>query len=442
MARTDDMTTGRPSSLLIRFTLPMMAGNVFQMLYSVADGAVVGRLIGVPAFAAIGATGFTYLLLLHAVLGLVHGFGTRLAQRFGARDLSGFRRAAGTSLVLMLVFGGLLSVLGAALSRPVLALMGTPVDILDGAAQYMTILSGGMLFPTLYNLLATLLRSIGDSKTPLWAMIWSTVLNVALDIALVCVTDWGVGAVAVATVIAQAFSCLYCLAAMRKMPEFLPRRADIRINGAEARALLRLGAPGALSSVVVSLGGLVVQSVINGYGTAFVAGVALPNKLYELMALVSFGMEGAVAVFVAQNYGAVRMDRIREGVRAAQRMMILSSVLIAAALAFAGGPLMGMMISGDGADQVLGIAQNQLYVMLICLPFLYLLVTYRPAVQGMGDAKLPMISGFVELGVRLVCALLLTRIIGEWGAYLAVSAGWPVAMCVVWWAYRRRMAAV
>ncbi len=439
MAHTDDMTTGRPGQLLVRFALPMMAGNVFQMLYSVADGAVVGRLIGVRAFAAIGATGFTYLLLFHIVLGLTQGFGTRLAQRFGAGDRSAFRRAAGATTVLVLLFGAALSAAGLFLARPMLVLQGTPKDILDDAARYLQIMGGGMLLTAMYNMAANALRSIGDSRTPVFAMVISTLINVALDIALVLLTGWGVGAVAVATLIAQAVAVLCCVHALRKWPDCMPKRTDLRLDGPETAQLLRLGVPGAVRNAVASLGGLVVQSVINSYGTVFVAGVALPNKLQELMGIVSYGMEGAVAVFVAQNAGARHMDRIQEGVSAARRMMIVSSLLIAMVLAVAGGPLMALMIDGEGAEAVLAVAQKQLYVVLAGLPFLSLLVMYRAAVQGMGDAKTPMISGFVELLARLACVLLLVRVIGEWGVYMAVSVGWPVAMCVVLFAYRRKV---
>lgn len=437
MAKAYDMTSGSPVRLMVKFALPMMAGNAFQLAYGIVDAWVVGRLIGVGAFASVTATGFCYWMLFSAILGLTQGFGTLMAQRFGAKDGAGLRRAIGVSALLTTVVGVSFSLVGALCARPLMELLGTPEDILPGAALYMAVMAGGMLITAAYNLLGAILRSLGDSRTPLTAMILASIVNVALDVMLVLWTGWGIAAVAIATLLAQIVASAYCLKALLPIREARPDRSDYQFDGPMARALLRLGLPGGLRNMITASGGLVVQYAINGYGTLFVAGFGLANKLYGFMEIVGGAMDGALAVFVAQNFGARQLERIRRGVWDAGKILIVSAILITALLWAFGEQLMVQMVSGELEQirEVMRVARTQLRVMLIGLPFLYYLFMFRSALSGMGNAAAAMASGFVEMGVRLACVLVLTRFIGEWGAYLAVAAGWPVAMAQLWICY-------
>ncbi len=440
------MTEGKPLGLLVRFAIPLMMSNAFQLIYNVADGAVIGRLIGVSAFAAVSAGGFLYWFVLSTILGFAQGFGAIFAQRFGAKDEDGLRKAIVAASFLTLVLGVCFTAAGVLLARPILVLLNTPADILDDTVLYVGILLAGILVTFTYNLFGTLFRAIGDAKTPLVAMIFSCLINIALDIILVLITPWGVGAVALATVLAQLFACAFCF---RKALKFAPfREANWRkIDWPMARELLRMGGPIGLQNSVTSLGGAVVQYVVNGYGTLFVAGIAAPKKLYGIMTIIGDAIEGAIATFVAQNYGAGKLDRIKSGVLSAVKVLMISTAVIAVVLFFFGRQVLGLLISGDTAEvgAVLDVAVRQLNIMLLLLPFLFLLTSFRASIQGMGNSLIPMLSGFAELIVRSSSALFLPALIGEWGVYFAESLGWPV-LCIglgitLVAVYRRRAAA-
>ncbi len=439
MPKQTDMTEGRPLGLLIGFALPLSASSALQLLYNLADAAVVGRLIGVSAFAAVGAAGFFYWMLFSTMLGLTHGFGTIMAQRFGARDGEGLRRAFASALLLSLGLGALFSLVSMALTAPLLRLLRTPAEILPDTAAYLRVMLGGLSVTFAYNLLGAAFRAVGDSRTPLAALILACTLNIALDVLLVRATALGVTAVALSTVLAQCVACGWCAVKLRRIEALRLGRADIRLDRAATRALLRLGAPMGARNCVISLGGLAIQFAVNGYGTVVIAGVAAAKRLYGLIEIFGGGFEGAIATFTAQNYGAQKAARIREGVRQARDLLLLGACIAIALLIPLGRSVLSLFI--DPADPhaaaVLDAATGQLYAMLALLPGLYLLLMYRAALQGIGNAWAPMASGFVELGMRLLAVLLLPPLLGVPGAYLAEAAGWPVAAALVMLVFHR-----
>jgi putative MATE family efflux protein len=425
-SQTLDMTSGPPLRLLTRFAVPLMLGSAFQLLYTLADGAVVGRLIGVGAFAAVGASSFAHWLVLSAILGLTQGFGVRLAQRFGARDAVGLRAAYRAAVGLAVLLGVALSVAGPLLTRPVLALLHTPPDILEDASAYFSLLTAGLAFSFLYNAFGSALRALGNSRAPLMAMVLSSVLNVGLDLCFVGGLHMGVAGAALATVLAQGAAVGICWARLRGV-EILRGEGGPWFAKGELGPLMRLGGPAALRNAVTAAGGLVMQAVVNGYGAIFIAGVAAAWKLYGLLEVIGGGYEGAVATFVAQNHGAKRQDRVRQGVARARTVLLAASVVSAAAVVLLGQRLLGLLLAGEDAPAALAVGQNQLTAMAAFLPTLYLLLLYRAALQGSGDALRPMVSGFVELAVRVAGILILPRWLGHWGVYWAEVAGWPVA---------------
>lgn len=437
MARTYDMTVGKPTALLARLALPMMMANICQLLYTVADSAVVGRLIGVSAFASVGAAGFYYWLIFDMVLGLTQGFGTVLAQRFGAKDAPGLRRGIAMAGLLSISIGAVFSLFGVLFARPLLALLNTPQDILPGTAMYLHYMLGGMIITFIYNLLSTILRSLGDSRTPLIAVVLASILNITLDILLVTLTPLGIAGVAIATLVSQVAACLWCLRKLSAIPDVRLTRADFFFDRNTLKALARLGVPMGLRNFIISLGGLFIQYYVNGYGTLFVAGVAATKRIYSLMEIVGGAIEGAVAVYVAQNFGARRMDRVRLGVRVARRILLVSSCAIALIVVVFGRQLVGLFLSPESADfaEVARVAQNQLLAMAIGLPSLYMLLMYRSSLQGMGNALMPTLSGFIELAMRVLSVLLLPALIGEWGVFVAEVLGWPVAALQLFIAY-------
>ena len=383
---TKNMTEGNPLPLIVSFALPLMVGNIFQQMYTVVDTMVVGKTLQVSALAALGAADWLNWLVLGVVCGLAQGFGIPIAQQFGARQYEALKKAVGCSAVLSLISAVVLLIVGQLLILPVLRLLNTPEEILPGSALYLRIMFGGIPVVLFYNLLAAILRSLGDSKTPLSAMIVASITNIVLDLLFVPVFGWGIAGAAIATVIAQGVSGLYCLQQLRRVSILKMEPSHFRLNWTLARQLLGLGLPVAAQNGIIAVGGMLIQSVVNGFGVVFIAGYTAANKMYGIleMAAVSFG--SAMMTYVGQNLGAGKLDRIRRGVRVSTVVCIGISCVICAAMLLLGRFILSGFISGspDTAAQALDIAYEYLAVMSLCLPVLYILYVVRAAILGVG----------------------------------------------------------
>ena len=444
MARTErirNMTEGSPLRLLFSFSLPLMAGNVFQQLYTVVDTAVVGQVVGVNALAALGAADWINWMVLSVIIGLTQGFSILMAQNFGAGDHRELSRSIGASLSLCAVSAGLILIISEALAKPALLILNTPEDVLGGALLYLRIIFGGIPVIAAYNFLSSVLRALGDSKTPLYAMIVASLTNVALDLLFVMGFHWGVAGAAAATVIAQGVSCVYAYLNVRKISIIQLQKGDLKLTRQMTAALLKLGSPVATQNGIISVGGMVVQSVINRYGMLFIAGFTATNKLYGILEIAATSYGYAVTSYVGQNLGAGLLQRIKKGLRCAALVALVTSVLIAAAMVFFGKGFLGLFISGTPGEvsASMAIAYKYLFLMSICLPILYMLHIYRSALMGLGDTVVPMISGFVEMVLRIGVALLLPLIMGQDGIYYAEVAAWTGAAVLLVSAYYVRM---
>lgn len=437
MQSSRSMTTGRPLGLLLRFALPLMLGNTFQLIYTIADSAVVGRLIGVNAFAAVGAAGTIYWLAVNVILGLNQGFGTHIAQKFGEANPEKLKSSFSMTLFLTLVMGAALSVTALLLTRPMLRLLNTPPELLEDAAAYLQILFAGLIVTFFFNSFAAAFRAVGNSRIPFYALILSCILNIALDVLLVLWTDLGVAAVAAATILAQLLSGLFCLYHLRKITAFHLRPRDLKPKLSVLKELLILGGPVGFRDLVIACGGILVQYFINGYGAIFIAGVATAKKMHDLMGIIGGALDGAIATFVAQNYGARDMRRIRRGVRCAFWLMTGSVLLVIVLLLLFGRQVMGLLFTGDAAQvrAVLQIAEEQLRIFLLFLPGLYYLYLFRSSLQGLGNSVMPMVSGFIEFAVRIAGILILPLFLGKWGVYLPEAVAWPIAALQLFIAY-------
>lgn len=442
--RTRNMTVGSPARLLVSFALPLMAGNVFQQLYTVVDTAVVGRVVGVDALAAVGAADWFNWMVLSILFGFTQGFSILMAQHFGAGDHRELSRAVGLSLTLTAVIAGVSLAVGELAAEPVLALLNTPEDIRPTAILYLRIVFGGIPVIAGYNFLASILRALGDSKTPLYAMIVASLLNVGLDLLFVMVFGWGVAGAAVATVLAQVVSGVLCYRSVRRITVIHLEKGDLRPTRERTLALLKLGFPVALQNWIISVGGMIVQSVINRYGMLFIAGFTATNKLYGLLEIAASSYGFALTSYVGQNLGAGLLGRIRKGVRAGVWISLVTSAAIGAALVLFGRPLLLLFISGtpETIAQVLAIAYRYLCFMAIPLPVLYMLYVYRSSLMGLGDTVVPMASGFVEMAMRLGVALFLPLALGQEGIYFAEPAAWTGAAVLLTAAYYLRMGAL
>ena len=423
--KTRDMTQGSPVRLILATAMPLMLGNVFQQLYTLVDASVVGRGIGLEALAALGSADWFNWLFMSVALGFAQGFAIPIAQAFGAKDFDELRSYAGSALSLGLAVAALITALALASIGPVLGWMGTPDAVRPMAEGYLRVLFAGLPVVMAYNLLAGMLRSLGDSRSPLAAMTLASLLNIALDMLFVLGFGWGVESAAAATVIAQAASCVYCLLRLRGVDFMRLRREELRPDGRRWARLMRLGAPVSAQNAVIAVGGMIVQSVVNGMGVAFIAGYTATNKLYGLLEIAAVSYGYAISTYAGQNLGAGRLDRIRGGARAGLASGIATALAIALVMLGFGRYIVGMFIDRSAmADEALGYALEFLRIMACCLPILYVLYVYRSTLQGMGNTLMPMLSGLAEFAMRTGAALLLPGLIGHSGVFWAEVLAW------------------
>jgi len=432
-SRTHDMTRGKPASLLIRFALPLMVGNVFQQLYTVVDTMVVGQALGVGALAALGAADWLNWMMLGIIQGLTQGFAVLMAQAFGGKNWESLKKTVGNSMVLCGICAVLLVVLGQLMLEPVLLLMRTPEQIIGNSALYLRIMFGGIPIVMIYNLEACILRSVGDSKTPLYAMILACGINIGLDCLFVLGFGWGIPGAAAATLIAQCCSAVFCYLRLRKVEAAAARKEHLRMQPKLVGRLLSLGASMAFQYMMIAVGGLVVQFVVNDCGVLFLAGVTATNKLYGVLEIAATSFGFAMTTYVGQNLGAGCFDRIRSGQRAGYIMAVLTSLLIALVMVVLGKPILSCFISGtpEEISQTLKISFRYLMVMSAFLPVLYALYIARSSLQGIGNTVIPVASGVVELVMRMSMVFLLPALIGNDGIFFAEVSAWVGADIVL-----------
>ena len=424
----NDMTAGSPVKHLIRFAVPILLGNLFQQLYSVVDGMVLGRGVGVDALAAVGAAAAANSLVLGFITGLTHGYSILAAQHFGAGDHPGIRRTAANSVCLTLGCSALITLLGLLSSRPLLGRLNTPADILENALLYIRIIFAGLTAPELYNMLSGILRALGDSVSPLIILIVSSVMNVGLDVLFVVAFRWGVAGAAAATVLSQTASAFLCFFILRRLELMKFRPGDWAIDGALIGQLLRLGLPVGLMHSITAMGTMLLQSTVNGLGSIAVAAYATGSKIM-LLAIQPGDILGlALGTYVGQNLGAGRLDRIRQGMRRALAVSVGLNAAIGLAMAVFGRELTALFVSCT-ERAVIDAAYPYLAITGAGVWIAGLLFLYRTPLQSLGDTVTPMLSGIVELGMRVGTVLVLSRRfrLGFYAVCFAEVAAWAGA---------------
>lgn len=431
------MTEGEPLRLILTFAFPLMIGNIFQQMYSVADSMIVGKTLGVAALAALGASTWPNWIFLGIVMGLSQGISITLAHSFGRGDEGMLRKGFGNAIVLSAAFAVCLMAGGELLAPAMLRFLGTPEELIPQALVYLRISYAGIPVIAAYNLLAATLRALGDSRTPLYSMIAASVINVALDLLFVCSFRWGIGGAAGATVIAQFFSALLCLPAILRIRQLRIRRTDFIPDAPLLRSVAILSAPMMLQNFLIVAGGMVVQSVVNTFSVIFIAGFTAGAKMHGVLEIATSSFGFAMTTYVAQNLGAGRIDRIHEGVRSAFWAAIATACVIAAVMLLSGRWILSGFVSGTAEEvqATVDVAYRYLAIMCVCLPVLYLLYIFRSSTQGLGNTFLPMVSAFAELIMRVASALILARLIGETGLFIAEVAAWGGAVVVLVFSY-------
>ena len=431
--KTMDMTAGSPVKHILWFALPLILTNAGQQLYMIADSSIVGRGVGVKALAAVGATDWCYWLILWTVGGLAQGFSTFVSRAFGEKNYREMNQVIAASIMLCAMIGGFFTVLGLAAARPILQFLNTPADILPDAAAYLITMVSGTLVVMGYNMAASILRSLGNGRAPLTAMIISALLNIGLDCLFVFVFRWGIIGAAAASVIAQAVSFLYCVAAISRIECIKLDKQAWELGRQKLAKMLLFGLPIALQYVVITFGGMILQSAINTQGSFFIAGYTATNKLYSLLQCfaMSFGM--ASSTFVAQNYGAGRMERVKKGVGAAVKIVLIAAILIMAVTLLTRWHVLKVFLDVEetGGMEALALAVRYLTIMVLCFPILHILHIFRNVMLALEVSVWPMLSGFGELLARILMGKILIQYFAEDALFLAEPAAWLGAMLCV-----------
>ena len=426
MAQTKDMTTGAPVKLILAFALPILAGNLLQQFYSLIDTLIIGQILGVTALTAVSASGWLDWAVLSIPMGLAQGFSIHAAQCYGGKQYADLKRTVAQSYLISIAVTILLEAASQLLLHPVLKWMNSPDETIRMTENYLRIIYAGLPVVMCLNVFSGFLHALGNSRTPLLALACSSVVNIGLDWWFVGPLNLGTNGGAYATVIAQTVSAAICLLAVLKIPELRPVRADYRPDAGVIRRLTRLGFPIAFQNLIISLGGLVLQGVVNAFGFIFMAGYNAAARLQGMVEIAGASLGSAAGTFTGQNIGAGNMDRVRRGLRKSAQIGFALALTVGLIMVVFGRPILSLFIRDEAeiADRVLGIGYDFLRIMAAGLPMLYLLFVYRSTLQGMGDTVVPMISGFVELALRVGAALLLPLILGVWGVYLAEISAW------------------
>ena len=421
------MTTGSPMKIIFNFTLPIFIGNVFQQFYNMADAVIVGKFVGNKALAAVGSTGTIMFLIYGFVVGMTAGFTVLTAQKFGAGDMPAMRRTVVGASFLSLVVGLVLTAAFMVFMKPWLVLMHTPEDIFADAYAYIMIISAGILAQMLYNLLASILRALGNSRVPLYFLILAALLNIVLDLVLIIVFHMGAAGAAVATVISQGISGVLCLFyIIRKVPLLRLTRDDRHLSGDLLRTQIRIGIPMALQYSITAVGTMMVQSALNILGSTLVAAYTAAGKIEQIVTQAYVAMGTTMATYGAQNMGAGDVSRIRQGFKASTIIGVIYAIVSAVLVMTVGKYMTYLFVSEDVA-----LIMDSVNTYLICVGIFFIPLAivniYRNGIQGLGYGLLPMMAGVAELVGRGVVAVIAAGQKSYLGVCLASPAAWVLA---------------
>ncbi len=438
---TKDMTVGNPVKLILSFSAPLLVGNLFQQLYSMVDAIIVGQFLGVDALAAVGTTGPLSFLVLGFVMGMTSGFSVVVAQRFGAGDYDDMRHAVAMSAVLCTALSVVVTLASVLACWPLLELMNTAENIIQQAYDYIVVIFAGTFANVLYNILSGVLRALGDSKTPLYFLIISSLLNVVLDLAFIINFHMGVAGAGYATVLSQLVSGLLCFVYMaKKFPILRFQRKDWKFQWATCRYLLKIGSPMAFQFSITAIGVITLQGAVNSFGSVTTAAFTAASKVETLTQQLMSTLATTTATFVGQNLGAGKMERIREGVRRCRQITDVSSLAMMVLVFFFWRFFISLFITGD-QPQAYDDARTYLFtIMAFYIPLGWLNI-YRNALQGMGEAFVPLMGGVMELVMRVVVAAVAAPF-GFWAVCFASPMAWLGADIPLLFTYRRRIRAL
>ena len=431
----NDLTKGAPLKLMLLFSIPLLIGNIFQQFYNIADIIIVGRTLGMTALASVGAVSPLFFLIMFIIVGMTNGFAVITGQRFGAKDYEGVRRSVTMSTILSTVFTITFTIICAAAMHHILFLMNVPQEIYKDAYYYIQIVVIGLIVANFYNLLASIIRALGDSMTPLYCLIIASVLNIFLALLFILEFHMGVPGSAFALVLSQAFSALLCVWYVKKhFPILHLKKKDWIIDWKKefnfALAHLKVGIPMAVQFGILGLSLLIIQSVCNTFGPDVIAAFTAALRIEQMATLpmISFGV--ALAAYVAQNFGAGNFSRIRFGVKKASLINVILSIVMAFIMHFWGGHLVRIFVGYQNED-IVKIAHDYLFRSSLFYFFLAQIFIYRNALQGLGRAVIPMLAAVGELLMRAFAGFFMAAKIGYFGVFYAGPIAWVAASIVL-----------
>ncbi len=408
MSRTEsDMTVGRPLPVILKFAWPLILGNMFQQLYNMVDTIIVGRFVGADALAAVGSTGTIMFLVLGFCNGFATGFTVLTSQMYGAGERHRVQHSVSNGIILALIFSAVMTALSLGFMKPILHMMNTPANIFDDAYTYISIICMGIVTSFFYNLLSSLLRAVGNSKTPLLFLMVSAGLNVVLDLLFTVGMRMGVAGAALATVLAQGISAAACLVYIyKKVPVLQPQRSDWRLTRADTRHQIHMGLPMALQYAISASGTMIMQAAVNLFGSTAVAAFTAASKAQGLFTQVFLSMGQAMAAFCGQNFGKGDLNHLKKGVRDATLATIVMGLVAGALILLTMHPMLSLFFTG-GTDfeEIISWARPYLIMCAACYIPLGFIFVFRSSMQGCGYALLPTLSGVVELVTRLVLGI-------------------------------------
>lgn len=437
MSMTKEMTSGKPYKLILSFALPMIFGNVFQQLYNMVDTIIVGKYVGVDALAAVGSTGAINFLVIGFALGICSGFSIPVAQSFGAGNHSQMRQYVANSIYLSAAAAVILTVTTMLLTGPILRITNTPEEIYDDAYRYIIVIFAGISATIFYNMLAGILRALGDSKTPLVFLGISSVLNIILDLTFIIVFKMGVFGASFATVISQGISALLCLFYTIKNYDILKFDSfELKPDMEKMKKLIAIGVPMALQFSITAIGSIILQSAVNTLGKTAVASMTAAIKIQTVAMGPMESMGITMATYCGQNRGARKYSRITAGIGQSIGMIMVYCVVACAAVSFFGGALTTLFIDKKTTDpeniqKIIDLSVYYLRMNGIFYPFLGVLFIIRNSLQGLGYSMLPMLAGVSELAARSLVAILFVSSIGYSAVCLASPVAWVFADIVL-----------
>ncbi|MCM1127040.1 MAG: MATE family efflux transporter [Lachnospiraceae bacterium] len=424
---TKDMTVGSPMKLILGFSIPLLLGFLFQQFYSVVDTVIVGRFLGMEALAGVGATGSINFMIVGFCMGVCSGFAIPVAHKFGAKDYSGMRQVIANCMWLAVLFALVMTVAAALLCRNILTWMHTPEDIFQYSYSYILIIFIGIPATYLYNILSGIIRSMGDSKTPLVFLTLSSFLNIGLDLLCIIVFQMGAAGAAVATVASQLVSGLLCLLYMIKRFEILHiSKEEWKINTEYMKILCSMGIPMGLQYSITAVGSVILQTAVNGLGSLAVASVTAAGKVSMFFCCAFDAMGSTMATYGGQNVGAKKLDRVGKGLKDCIMLGAVYSIGAFVILYLFGDNLASLFVD-EAQEQMLANAKLFLIINSSFYIPLALVNIVRYLIQGMGFSTFAILAGVFEMAARTLVGLLLVPRLGFTGACLANPLAWIAA---------------